>query len=258
MTAAALSQARLGTRYFYVWMAGACALIAIGGFAGTYWLQVPAGTFVGPRLLHLHAVVFTAWPLLLLSQTWLEANGRLDHHRAWGLVGIALATAMFFVGAAAAINGASADLAQGRPAPRILGFLVVPLSAVATFAGLFAAAVINRHRTEVHRRLMLVATVAVLQAPMVRVYFLIKTGGGPGLRPGIGLPPPIENTVLPGLTVDLIVVAAILYDWRTRGRPHPAYLIGLAVLVGMQLLRLPVSESLQWQAFAQALVTLGG
>src|SRR5216683_1634767 len=81
-------------RYFYVWMAAACALVAFGGFAPTYWLQLPAGTFVGPPLLHLHGALFSAWTLLLLSQTVLAANGRLGHHRAWGLVGIALASAM--------------------------------------------------------------------------------------------------------------------------------------------------------------------
>ena len=58
---ATVGEARTSARYFYVWMAGLCALIAIGGFAGTYWLQWPVGTFVGSRLIHLHAALFTAW-----------------------------------------------------------------------------------------------------------------------------------------------------------------------------------------------------
>jgi hypothetical protein len=256
VAAATLSEVPSSARFFYVWMAGLCALIAIGGFAGTYWLQWPVGTFVGPRLLHIHAVVFTAWPLLFLSQTWLQATDRLDHHRAWGLAGIALATAMFFVGAATAINGAAVDLAENRPPARILGFLVVPLSAITMFAGFVAAAVANRHRTEIHRRLMLVATVAVLPAAMARVFFLIKTGGGHGLRPGIGLPLPVVATILPGLVVYLIIVAAMVYDWRTRGRPHPVYMIGLGLLVAVVFLRVPLSSTPQWLAFADGLVTL--
>jgi len=91
MVAAAINPARAKTGYFYVWMAGACVLIAFGGFAPTYWLQLAPGTFVGPPLLHIHGVLFSAWTLLLLSQTLLAANGRLDHHRAWGLAGIASA-----------------------------------------------------------------------------------------------------------------------------------------------------------------------
>ena len=32
--------------------------------------------------------------------------------------------------------------------------------------------------------------------------------------------------------VSLFLVAGLIYDWRTRGRPHPAYLVGLAALIG--------------------------
>src|SRR5438128_11560657 len=88
---------------FHAWMAAACVLVAFGGFTHTYWLQLPAGTFVGPPLLHIHGALFFAWTVFLLSQTLLAANGRLDNHRAWGLVGISLATAMVITGLAASI-----------------------------------------------------------------------------------------------------------------------------------------------------------
>ena len=113
MVAVALSPVRQKAGYFYVWMAAVCALIAFGAFAPTYWLQLPAGTFVGSPLLHLHGAVFFAWVLFLLSQTALAANGHLDHHRAWGLVGISLATAVVFMGLAAALNTLSTALAAG-------------------------------------------------------------------------------------------------------------------------------------------------
>ena len=54
MTATTMAQARTGRPTFYVWMAATCALIAFGGFAPTYWLQLPAGTFVGRPILYLH------------------------------------------------------------------------------------------------------------------------------------------------------------------------------------------------------------
>ena len=59
---------------FYVGMALACVLIAFGGFAPTYWLQLVPGTFVGPPLLHIHGLLFSAWPVLLLTQVLLVAN----------------------------------------------------------------------------------------------------------------------------------------------------------------------------------------
>jgi hypothetical protein len=68
---------------FYFWLSLVCLAIGIGGFAPTYWLQVPAGTFTGSPLMHIHAVVFTGWLVLLVGQNWRIAQGRLDHHKAW-------------------------------------------------------------------------------------------------------------------------------------------------------------------------------
>src|SRR5688572_7270111 len=90
------------TRWFYVWMAGACALIAFVGFAPTYWLQLAPGTFVGSPLLHLHGLLFSAWTVFFLAQSTFVATGRLSRHRTWGLAGISLATAMVLVGFAVA------------------------------------------------------------------------------------------------------------------------------------------------------------
>ena len=90
MVAATLASASRKTGTFYVWMAAACAAIAFGGFAPTYWLQLAPHAFIGPPLIHLHAVLFAAWPVLLLSQTFLAANSKLNQHRAWGLAGISL------------------------------------------------------------------------------------------------------------------------------------------------------------------------
>jgi hypothetical protein len=108
----ARSPVREATRWFYVWMAGACVLIALVGFAPTYWLQLAPGTFVGSPLLHLHGLLFSAWPLYLLLQTVLAARRRIAHHRAWGLLGVSLATAMVFVGFAVANDVLVARLAQ--------------------------------------------------------------------------------------------------------------------------------------------------
>jgi hypothetical protein len=256
MVATAINPARTSTGYFYVWMAAACVAIAFGGFAGTYWLQVPAGTFVGAPIVHVHGLLFSAWTLFLLSQTWLAANDRLEHHRASGLAGISLATAMLFVGLATAINSAVTNGAGGHEVAA-KAFMIVPVSGIVLFAGLVAAAIANITRPEWHKRLMLVATVGILQAAMARVFFMIKTGGGPGLRPGIGAPQPVEITIGPGLVVDLLILAGIAYDWRTRGKPHPAYLIAGGLTLAVQLARLPLSSTPQWQALADQIIALG-
>jgi hypothetical protein len=250
MTATTIDAAPSRTgRYIYVWMAAACAAVAFGGFAGTYWLQLPAGTFIGHPIVHVHALVFSAWLVLLLSQTWLAANGRLQHHRAWGVAGVSLATAMIFVGMAAMLDSLKFELAEGYGL-KAREFMVLPFSALLLFGALFAAAVINVKRPEWHKRLMLVATVGIIQAAMARVFFLLINGGGPGARPGLGPPLPVAISIAPGAVVDLIILAGIVYDWRTRGRPHPAYLWAGGATVVVQLIRVPLSHSAVWLACA--------
>lgn len=257
MAEIAIGPARRTMGTFYVWMAAACALIAFGGFAPTYWLQLAPRTFVGPPLLHIHGALFSAWTLLLLSQTWLASQGRLDHHRAWGLAGISLGTAMVVVGLTAAVYSLNVQLAAGY-GDKARGFFLVPVTAIGLFAGFFIAAIANINRSEVHKRLILLATFSLLQAAVARVFFEIVTGGGPGARPGLGPPPPMAIALVPSLLLDLLIVAGMIYDWRTRGRPHPAWIVGLAVITGVVVLRGPLSETPGWIAFAQSMSHIAG
>lgn len=242
---------------FYITMAAIFAAIAFGGFAGTYWLQLPYGTFTGSPMLHLHGLLFSLWTLFFLSQAILVANGRLRNHKAWGLAGISLATAMVFTGLTVAINGLGARLEAGfGDAAR--AFAIVPISAVLMFAGFVLAAIVNLRRPEWHKRFMLVATTTLLQAAIARFFFLAATGGGPGMRPGSGAPQPVAFTMPAAFIVDLLLVAAIVHDWRKLGRPHPAYLWGFGMVLAVQLARLPLSQTAAWQGFADFLVAFNG
>ena len=75
---------------------------------------------------------------------------------------------------------------------------------------------------EVHKRLMLVNTAGILQAAVGRWFVLFLA---PATAPGVAVsPPPVFVTVMPGLVVDLLIVAGMIYDWRTRGRVPPRLL----------------------------------
>lgn len=251
MTAAAIPGRRsLGT--FHLWMAGIFVLIAFSGFAETYWMQLPAGTFTGKPLLHLHGLLFSAWTLFYFSQTWLIASGQTLHHRAWGVAGVSLATGMVFVGLATAIASMHKSTAQGY-AETARAFAIVPITGAFLFAGLIAWAVVSVKTPEVHKRLMMLATISILQAPIGRFFFLtLGGGGGPGSRPGMGPPAPVVTTVGPGIVGALLIVAALVYEWRTRGKPHVITVSVGAAIVAIQLLRVPLSVTPQWQAVAAA------
>jgi len=246
-----------GTGRFYVWMAAACVLIAFGGFAPTYWLQLVPGTFIGPALLHVHGILFSAWTLLFLVQARHAEQGRMAAHRAFGLAGISLATALVFTGLAAAILSVNVQLAAGY-GDRALAFMILPLSAITLFAGFFVAAIANIRRAEWHKRLMLMATISLLQAAMARVFFVLIAGGGPGRRPGLGPPPPLAIGIVPSLLLEVLIVAGIVYDWRRRGKPHPAWLVGGAIMAAVILLRGTIGGTAAWLAIANALAHIAG
>ena len=245
------------TRWFYVWMAGACALIALGGFAPTYWLQLAPGTFIGSPLLHLHAALFSAWTVFFLLQTIFAAQGRIDRHRAWGLLGVSLATAMVFVGFAAADEVLAKRLAAGF-GDEARAFHIASTSIITLFGAFVFAAIAYVRRPEVHKRLMLLATITVIAPAIARLFFAVNVGIAAGLRPGLGPPRTVESILIPAFVADLLILAGVIHDIRTRGRPHSAYFIGSLVIVAVQLLRVPVSTTQWWYAIADFLALFSG
>ena len=172
-------------RSFYVFMAATCLVVAFVGFAPTYWLQLTPGTFIGTPLLHLHAALFSAWPVFLLVQTTLAARGRVGRHRAWGLLGISLATAMVFVGFAVANDVLATRLAAGY-GDAARAFHIASISMITLFGGFVFVAILYVSRPEIHKRLMLLATVSMLAPAIARLLFALQRGdrSRPSARPG--------------------------------------------------------------------------
>jgi hypothetical protein len=170
------------------------------------------GTLDVPPLAHLHAVVFYGWIVLFIRQTHLAATRRIAAHRELGIAGVALATSMLFVGLGLAMGSVKRfELAglgdEGRT------FAVVSVSTITTFVVLFAIAVRYVRKPDVHKRMMLVATISLLQAAVGRwfIYFLGFAPGG-----AIVAPPSVSRTIMAGLVTDMLIIAAMVHD-RRRG-----------------------------------------
>ena len=251
MNAISSVSARSDGQWFYVWMAGVCVLIAFGGFIPTYWAKLAVGTFKGAPILHIHGMLFFGWTLFFLAQTFFVASGNVFRHRNWGLAGISLATAMGITVVLAAINSikVAETMGMGDEARR---FSFVSLSGLVLFAAFLGLAIANVRRAELHKRFMLLAMVPLMHAATARVFM---TAFAPADAKG---PPPVFVAIPPGLAVDLIIVAAIMYDWRTRGRPHHVYVLGGAILLAVQLLSVPLSASPTWMAMAKWVQSLAG
>ena len=240
---------------FYVRMAVVCLAVGALGFAPTYWIPLAEGSLAVSPITHLHGLVFYGWLLFFLAQTSLVASGRVAYHRELGLVGIALATAMFFLGIGVSIHriGALEAAGFGEAGRR---FAVVPMTNITFFAVLFAFAVRNVRRPAVHKRLVLVATIALLQAPVARwTRYLLPASP----EPSVGALPPMRSvafSTIPALLIDLLVVAAIVHDRRTNGRVHPAYWIAGGALLAVQLARIPISRTDAWVALTHRIAAL--
>lgn len=240
---------------FYVGMATTCLAIGVIGFAPTYWVPLVRGVLDVPPLTHLHALFFYGWLLLFVRQTALAASGRLARHRELGVAGVALATGMCFVGLGMAIGSLKRLEAAGAGDPA-RAFSIVSFSAIVLFAALFAAAIVNVKKPELHKRLMLVATVSMLQAGIGRWFLLFLAPARPAGFIGPPAVPPVFVTVLPGLVTDLLIVAAIIHDRRIRGRVHPVYWYAGACVLAVQLLRVPLSTTSAWMHITHWLVAM--
>jgi uncharacterized membrane protein YozB (DUF420 family) len=242
---------------FFFWVTLVLAVIAFGGFMPTYWLQLPARTFNGPAVLHIHAILCTTWIAFLVSQAWLVSEGRIRNHRDWGLAGIALAAVVTVLGVTVAIVGLRHELELGfGDASR--SFLIVPLTAIGLFAGFTAAAIANVHRPEWHKRFMIVGTIGLVEAAAARIGFVLATGGGPGARPGLFPPAPPAPVIITALLLELLIVAGMLYDKRALGRVHPAWWVGAIIYTATTFLRFPIGRTATWIAFADATTRIAG
>jgi hypothetical protein len=56
----------------------------------------------------------------------------------------------------------------------------------------------------------------------------------------------------------LMIAIAMVYDWRTRGRPHQAYVYGSAAFALENILLIPVANSHAWMSTAAFLEHLTG
>lgn len=207
-----------GDERFFLRAAIAMTLVIVAGFS----LQVTMGrsTFYSPPLVHAHAIIFMGWVTIYLLQNLLVASNNMVLHRRLGWVAAGWMIPMLVLG-----FGVTLAMVRRGQVPFFftpLQFLIFdPLSLIA-FAGLTGAAILQRHRTEWHRRLHLCG-MSMLLAP-----------GFGQLLPMPFLPPwAWEASFAPGL---LFPLAGVVADLRRSGRVHPAWKWGLLTMFGTLVL----------------------
>ncbi|HEX8535672.1 MAG TPA: hypothetical protein VF662_16035 [Allosphingosinicella sp.] len=220
----------------------AVAATVFAGFARSYylshWLTPPARTPEITPLLHIHAIVFTLWILLQVVQPALIAGGRVGIHRKLGWFGAALAVMVWLLGNSASIEAMKVGY-KGLGDP--YAFYAITFFSMQAFAIVVALGILRRGDGDAHKRLMLLSSAAILEAAVGRLPLQMVVDTAP-LSFYLG--------------ADLIILAGILYDWRTRGRMHGVWIWGGGALVASQIIRVAVMNTGPWLAFAHAMARL--
>jgi hypothetical protein len=230
----------VGARYdrqFYTGMAIAAAVVVFVGFAPTYFFRASYQSTPLPMYLQVHGFFFTIWIALFIAQTSLVAARRTPVHRRLGWATAALAVVMVAVGTTAGIWSMRRQVDAGL-AQQAQAFLTTPLFSMVAFAVLVGAAIRFRRDPQMHKRLMLLATISILDAAVARLPFEYLRASSWNYLP----------------TTDVFLAAAILYDVVSRRTVHQAYIWGGLLLVIEQALRIPIGDTAAWQAIARSIL----
>lgn len=153
----------------------AVMLTVFAGFARSFYLKPFAEpTEAAPLHLTLHGLVMTGWVLLFVTQAILGAQHRVKLHQRLGVLGAAWFVVVLVAGVVTTMRSAHGDVTD-RPA---LEFMAIAMIDVVVFGGLTGAGLLLRKRPQVHRRLMLMGTLAMLPPAVGRLPFdFIRSGG---------------------------------------------------------------------------------
>jgi hypothetical protein len=225
----ALPHERHRSRYFQG-MSILLLVIALTGFSRTFFLR--SWFAVPPLALHVfvHGMLMTSWLVLLLVQTSLVAAHRTDLHRRLGVIGAGLALAV----AAVALQTALGLPGHFKVDPAPNGVAMTPsgmiqiawgnFATIALFSVFIATAIGMRRRPEAHKRLLLLASIAMV-TPAIGRYVADLTRWGASTSV-----PVVVHTlqILVALLAIGLPLTLVYHDLRTRRRLHPATVWGVA------------------------------
>jgi uncharacterized membrane protein YozB (DUF420 family) len=236
LSVAAIRAANPERRFYQAMILAILACIGLG-FSRSFFLRplfpgVHAPTEVW---FYVHGVIFTLWLALLFTQASLIGNNNVALHQRLGVAAFGLVPLMIFMGLVGALiaarrPGGFIDI----PAPP-LEFLIVPVADMLWFGALAGLALSYRREPQVHKRLILLASIALTEAGIARWPF----------EPYVSSPPFAFWTKI------LLLLPLIGWDLYSRKRLHPVTLWGGLFLISEGPVREFISHTTLWLAFAK-------
>lgn len=196
-------------------------------------------------LLIVHGIAMSAWMLLLVVQPLLVVNRKLRVHRTLGTIGAVLAGCIFLLGFKLGIEATRVS----PPDVRLWNlpykqFMAVPIISITLFGGFVTAGILSRRRPQVHRPMMLLATLAAIPAALDRIEAISSL---------------YRHTVwgtLFGPFFSSLVLGAVflLARWALTRSFDKYFALGWAGLVGVSGLVMQVAPTRAWDQVATFLL----
>jgi len=230
-----------GRRYDHYFFSGTALLMlasVLVGFGPTYYFAGMLRAPLPSPIIHVHGAAFSCWILLLVTQTSLVSSHRVDIHMRLGIAGFLLATCMVVIGVWAATDRLARGSSPAGFDPYF--FYIVPLTDMVTFGTLIFFAFRYRRDSDFHKRIIYVATTALLTAAVARWPWAFVH----------------RNAPKAAMVTWAFLVALAIYDWRCIGKVHRATVKAGSFMIAVQLFRLPIGKTAAWHGIASWIQSL--
>jgi len=202
---------------FFLAMSGFLLLILLVGFSRTLYLRLFFEVPPIPAYLHVHGATVTAWFVWLIVQASLVNVNRIDVHRRIGMLGAVIGVAVIPAGLMATLQFVPRLPEMGFQFEHASWFITWIVWAnfhmLLGFVAFLAAALMLRRKTDIHKRLMLLATISLMPPPLARI------------AQNLGYMLEQETIFVTAIWL-LLVVPILIYDVVTARRIHSATAIG--------------------------------
>jgi len=160
-------------QYFYFAMSLLLAAIVVIGFSRTVDHNLVHAAPARPLLLWIHGAAFSGWVAFYIFQSALVRTRNVKWHRFFGWFGTGLAALMIPLGITIAVIIARFDVHVLHEVG-IETFLAIPFFDMVTFCLFVGLAIYWRKQPELHRRLLLIATCGLMDAPFGRFDYIFN------------------------------------------------------------------------------------
>ncbi len=220
-----------------VWL----ALIWFGMIAG-FGVDMPRFLHETPpprMVVHVHAFVFTTWLLILTAQVLLVVRNRVALHRRLGWFAAGWAGLMIVLGLWVAMV-AKGPVAAGPGSPQ---FLAMNFGAILAFGALLLWGIALRGNPAAHRRVMILATIAILDPGYARLsQWLIRE------------PASMTAWFVWNFYGNLLIIGLMAAWDLWNGRLMKQFVVGAVGLLALESLQVFLYHWAPWRVYATGLV----